>query len=71
MSNFLDQLNQIKSLISSSSKSEKSFAYSTLQHLQELSNSDDSLIQFLVDHNIAFLSSIVSDICIDDADEEM
>ncbi|XP_057537577.1 uncharacterized protein LOC130815209 isoform X1 [Amaranthus tricolor] len=71
MSNFLDQLNQIKSLISSSSKSEKSFAYSTLQHLQELSNSDDSLIQFLVDHNIAFLSSIVSDICIDDADEEI
>ncbi|XP_021760749.1 uncharacterized protein LOC110725593 [Chenopodium quinoa] len=71
MSNFPEQLEQIKTLICSSSKLEKSFAYSTLQHLQEQASTDDSLIQLLVDFNKIIISSIIDDIQIIDADEEI
>lgn len=71
MSIFSEQLDQIKTLNISSSKSEKSLAYSTLQHLQELASNDDSLIQLLADFNDFILSSIIADIRVNDADEEM
>lgn len=71
MSNFSEQLEQIKSLFFSSATSEKSFAYSTLQHLQEQASSDNSLIQLLVDFNQTLISSIIADIRVVDGDEEM
>ncbi|XP_010687920.2 uncharacterized protein LOC104901980 isoform X1 [Beta vulgaris subsp. vulgaris] len=71
MSNFSEQLEQIKSLFFSSATSEKSFAYSTLQHLQEQASSDNSLIQLLVDFNQTLISSIIADIRVVDGDEEI
>ncbi|KAM7512694.1 hypothetical protein LguiB_011569 [Lonicera macranthoides] len=65
MSNFRDQLEEIKTLLSSN----KSFAYSTLLHLQEQATTDHSLVQSLADSSHPLLSSILVDI--NDADEEI
>ncbi|CAK9141237.1 unnamed protein product [Ilex paraguariensis] len=67
MANFRDQLEEIKTLLSSNTKSHKPVAYSTLLHLQEQSSTDQSLIQSLAHSSHSLLSSILIDIS---ADEE-
>ncbi|XP_061991609.1 uncharacterized protein LOC133709758 isoform X2 [Rosa rugosa] len=67
MSNLSDQLEEIKSLISSPTKSNKSLAYSTLSHLQQ--QSSDALIQTLALSSQSLLRRIVADI--HDDDEEI
>lgn len=74
MANFSDQIDEIKTLLSSdaTTKSQKPVAYSTLLHLQEQSSSatgDPSLIQTLADASLALLPPILADIF--DEDEEM
>lgn len=69
MANFTEQLEEIKTLLSSHSMSNKPFAYSTLLHLQEHSTSDPSLIQSLANLSHSLLSSILMDIF--NGDEEM
>lgn len=69
MSNFSDQLEEIKTLISSGTKANKSFAYSTLLHLQEQSSDSHGLIQTLALGSQSLLYWIVADV--HDEDEEM
>ncbi|GAB2289180.1 hypothetical protein Dimus_023483 [Dionaea muscipula] len=69
MSNFVRELEQIKTLISSSQKLKKSSGYSSLLHLQEQLNNDDSFILSLVESSHAFVSSIIVDV--EDQDEEI
>ncbi|CAL5438909.1 unnamed protein product [Camellia sinensis] len=59
---------EIKTLLSSNTKSHKPFAYSTLLHLQEQSSSstDPSLIQSLADASRPILSLILTDVSNDD-----
>lgn len=73
MSNFSEQLEEIKTLILSPTKSEKSFAYSTLQHLQEQSSNVSTLIPSLLESTRTLLSSIITDIrdADSDANEEI
>ena len=66
MSNSSDQLEEIKTLISSGSKC---LAYSTLLHFQEQSSGDPTSIQVLAGISQTLLSLIVADIS--DDDEEM
>ncbi|KAA8522989.1 hypothetical protein F0562_009412 [Nyssa sinensis] len=66
MATFSDQLVEVKTLLSSNTKSHKPFAYSTLLHLQEQSNTDASLLQSLADSSRALLSLILTDISDDD-----
>ena len=66
MSNSSDQLEEIKTLISSGSKC---LAYSTLLHFQEQSSGDPTSIQALAGISQTLLSLIVADIS--DDDEEM
>ncbi|XP_074274014.1 uncharacterized protein LOC141597448 [Silene latifolia] len=68
MSNLLEE---IKSKVLSASKSEKAYAYSTLQHLQEQSNHDNSLLHSLINSSLTILSSIVADIRVHHADEQI
>ena len=69
MASFSDQLQEIKTLISSNAKSYKSFAYSTLLQLQEQCSSDTCSIQSLAQESQSVLSQIIVDIA--DDDEEM
>ncbi|GAB4828246.1 hypothetical protein Ancab_035158 [Ancistrocladus abbreviatus] len=69
MSFFIEELEHIKTLLLSTQKSEKSFGYSTLLHLQEQSNTDDSFIQTLRNSTQTLLSSMIVDI--QDDDEEV
>ncbi|RVW27514.1 hypothetical protein CK203_092002 [Vitis vinifera] len=66
MASFSDQLQEIKTLISSNAKSYKSFAYSTLLQLQEQCSSDTCSIQSLVQESQSVLSQIIVDIADDD-----
>ncbi|KAI8570688.1 hypothetical protein RHMOL_Rhmol01G0055200 [Rhododendron molle] len=71
MADFSDQIEEIKTLLSSAAttKSQKPVAYSTLLHLQEQSSSatgDPSLIQSLADASLALLPPILADIFDDD-----
>ncbi|XP_004288782.1 PREDICTED: uncharacterized protein LOC101314796 [Fragaria vesca subsp. vesca] len=66
MSNFSDELEEIKSLISSGTKSNKSLGYSTLSHLQEQSSDDHALIQTLSLSSRSLLRRIVADVHSDD-----
>lgn len=69
MLNFSDQLDEIKSLIYSGTKANKSFAYSTLLHLQQQSSDSRASIQTLVRTSQSLIHPIVADI--QDDDEEM
>ncbi|VVA10801.1 PREDICTED: telomere-associated RIF1 [Prunus dulcis] len=71
MSNFSDQLDEIKYLISSASgtKANKSFAYSTLLHLQQQSSDSHASIQKLARTSQSLIHPIVADI--QDDDEEI
>ncbi|XP_025015352.2 uncharacterized protein LOC8272219 [Ricinus communis] len=66
MSSFSDQMEEIKSLIHSNSKENKSLAYSTLLHLQEQSNNHSSSIQTLANSSHTLISLISVDISNDD-----
>ncbi|GAV88198.1 Rif1_N domain-containing protein [Cephalotus follicularis] len=66
MSKISDQLEQVKNIMFSTSKANKSFAYSTLLHFQEQSSDDTSSIQTLVDNTPNLVPVIVSDIFDDD-----
>ncbi|KAK9060710.1 hypothetical protein SSX86_021416 [Deinandra increscens subsp. villosa] len=70
MGDFTTQLDELKTLLSSSvstsSKSEKSYLYSTLLQLQEHSTTDPSLLQSLADSSHVILSSMANDIPHDD-----
>ncbi|XP_022731681.1 uncharacterized protein LOC111286137 isoform X2 [Durio zibethinus] len=68
MSNITDQIEEIKTLISSNSKTNQSLGYSTLLHLQEQS-SDSPSIQALAQSSRHLIALIVSDI--HDEDEEI
>jgi hypothetical protein len=69
MSNSSDQLEEIKLQISSDSRANKCFAYSTLLHFQEQSSDDPASIQALAGLSQSLLSLFVADIS--DDDEEM
>ncbi|PQM40985.1 hypothetical protein Pyn_24569 [Prunus yedoensis var. nudiflora] len=69
MSNFSDQLDEIKSVISSGTKATKSFAYSTLLHLQQQSSDSPASIQTLAQTSQSLMHPIVADI--QDKDEEI
>ncbi|RVW74107.1 hypothetical protein CK203_052198 [Vitis vinifera] len=66
MASFSDQLQEIKTLISSNAKSYKPFAYSTLLQLQEQCGSDTCSIQSLAQESQSVLSQIIVDIADDD-----
>ncbi|XP_057508655.1 uncharacterized protein LOC130791509 isoform X1 [Actinidia eriantha] len=68
MANFSHQIEEIKTLLSSTTKSDKPVAYSTLLHLQEQSScgTDPSLIQSLAGASPSLLSPILTDISSDD-----
>ncbi|KAJ0091514.1 hypothetical protein Patl1_13891 [Pistacia atlantica] len=66
MSNAFDQLEEIKTLISSNSKQNKSFGYSSLLHFQEQSTSIPSAVQALAQNVRSLIASIVCDISDDD-----
>lgn len=67
MSNFSDQLDEIKTLLSSNIN--KAFAYSTLLHLQEQSSNTQASIQILAESCQSLIPLIVADVHEDD--EEM
>lgn len=69
MSNFSDQLDEIKTLLSSNIKTNKSFAYSTLLHLQEQSSNTQASIQTLAESSQSLIPPIVADV--HDEEEEM
>ncbi|XP_047309165.1 telomere-associated protein RIF1-like [Impatiens glandulifera] len=71
MANFSMKLEELKSHLSSNSKSNKSFAYSTFSNLQEesCSGADPSCIKLISDSAPDFLPYILSDIT--DLDEEI
>ncbi|KAM2808208.1 hypothetical protein PS2_043118 [Malus domestica] len=63
MSGFSDQLEEIKSLISSAAtKANKSFAYSTLLHLQQQSSDCHDLIQMLARSSRSLIRPTVADV---------
>ncbi|KAM1013452.1 hypothetical protein FF1_043385 [Malus domestica] len=63
MSGFSDQLEEIKSLISSAAtKANKSFAYSTLLHLQQLSSDCHDSIQMLARSSRSLIRPTVADV---------
>ncbi|XP_050124860.1 uncharacterized protein LOC126602089 isoform X3 [Malus sylvestris] len=63
MSGFSDQLEEIKSLISSAAtKANKSFAYSTLLHLQQQSSDCDDSIQMLARSCRSLIRPTVADV---------
>ncbi|KAL5850611.1 hypothetical protein ACOSQ4_008624 [Xanthoceras sorbifolium] len=66
MSSSCHQLEEIKTLISSNSKSNKSFGYSSLLYFQEHSNSNPSSVQALAQSYRCLIGSIVADISDDD-----
>ncbi|XP_031282808.1 uncharacterized protein LOC116141450 isoform X2 [Pistacia vera] len=68
MSNAFDQLEEIKTLISSNSKQNKSFGYSSLLHFQEQSTSIPSAVQAVAQNVRSLIASIVCDIS-DDNEE--
>ncbi|KAF8407155.1 hypothetical protein HHK36_006281 [Tetracentron sinense] len=69
MTNFDDQIKEIETLLSSNTRADKSFAYSTLLHLQEQSSNDSSAIHALSERSHSLLSLILP--CISDDDEEI
>ncbi|KAK6273259.1 hypothetical protein POUND7_010342 [Theobroma cacao] len=69
MSNVTDQTEEIKTLISSNSKTNKSFGYSTLLHFQEQSSDSPPSIQALAQCSRCLIPLIVADI--HDEDEEI
>ncbi|KAI4344179.1 hypothetical protein L6164_011435 [Bauhinia variegata] len=66
MSNFSDELQHVKALISSEDKSNRSLGYSTLFHFQQLSADNPSFIQSLAQCSQTLVHSIVSDVSDDD-----
>ncbi|KAL4341095.1 hypothetical protein GQ457_08G000600 [Hibiscus cannabinus] len=62
MSNISDQMEEIKALISSDSKTDRSFGYSTLLHFQEQSSDSPPSIQALIQSSRGLINLIVSDI---------
>ncbi|XP_015894129.1 uncharacterized protein LOC107428164 isoform X1 [Ziziphus jujuba] len=64
MSNFSDQLDEIKTLLSSNIN--KAFAYSTLLHLQEQSSNTQASIQILAESCQSLIPLIVADVHEDD-----
>ncbi|KAM1162689.1 hypothetical protein ACFX13_001727 [Malus domestica] len=63
MSGFSDQLEEIKSLISSAAtKANKSFAYSTLLHLQQQSSNCHGSIQMLARSFWSLIRPTVADV---------
>ncbi|XP_050203964.1 uncharacterized protein LOC126654003 [Mercurialis annua] len=66
MLNFSDEVEEIKSLINSNYKENKSVAYSSLLHLQEQSNNHSSSVQALANSSHTLIASITADISIDD-----
>ncbi|KAK9269163.1 hypothetical protein L1049_000932 [Liquidambar formosana] len=66
MADFQNQLEEIKTLLSSNTKANKPFAYSTLLHLQEQSSNNPSSIQTLAQSSHTLLSQIIADISDDD-----
>ncbi|XP_052200008.1 uncharacterized protein LOC127806635 [Diospyros lotus] len=68
MADFIEQLEEIKTLLSSNAKANRPFAYSSLLHLQEQSSSsaDPSLIHSLANASRSLLSSILADVSDDD-----
>lgn len=78
MANFSEQLEKVKTLLTTSTStvsshhhqiSEKPFAYSTLLHLQEQATNDPTLIQSLADSFSYLISFILVDVTAHD--EEM
>ncbi|XVF88328.1 hypothetical protein PTKIN_Ptkin19aG0041100 [Pterospermum kingtungense] len=69
MSNFTDQIEEIKALISSNSKADKSFGYSTLLHFQEQSSDIPTSILALAQSSRCLIALIVADV--HDEDEEI
>ncbi|XVF34599.1 hypothetical protein REPUB_Repub18cG0072500 [Reevesia pubescens] len=69
MSNFSDQIEEIKTLMSSNSKTNRSFGYSTLLHLQEQSTDSAPSIQALAQSSRCLIALIIADI--HDEDEEI
>ena len=67
MSNFSDQLQRIKSSISSGIN--KSFAYSTLLYLQEQSTNSSIAVQTLAETTPSLIPLLVADV--HDQEEEM
>ncbi|XVE63683.1 hypothetical protein DITRI_Ditri07aG0039100 [Diplodiscus trichospermus] len=68
MSNFIGQIEEIKTLISSNSKTNKSFGYSTLLHFQEQSSDGSPSIQALVQSSQCLIALVVADIHDEDED---
>ncbi|GMI84263.1 hypothetical protein HRI_002095600 [Hibiscus trionum] len=62
MSSISDQMEEIKALISSNSKTDQSFGYSTLLHFQEQSGDSPPSIQALIQSSRCLISLIASDI---------
>ncbi|KAI9117300.1 hypothetical protein K1719_011466 [Acacia pycnantha] len=69
MSNSSDEIHQIKSLITSNDKSNKTLGYSLLLHFQQHSAQNPSSIQSLAECSHTLICSVVSDI--HDDDEEI
>ncbi|KAF5459194.1 hypothetical protein F2P56_023172 [Juglans regia] len=66
MANSSDQLEKLKVLISSGSRADKCYAYSSLLHFQEQSSDSSASIQALAGSSRTLLSLIVADISDDD-----
>lgn len=69
MSNLSEQLEEIKIILASNSKSSKPLAYSTLLHLQEQSSNTLASIKVLAEISQSLIPLIVADV--HDDDEEM
>ncbi|OMO81230.1 Armadillo-type [Corchorus capsularis] len=69
MSNLTDQIEEVKTLLSSNSKTNKSFGYSTLLHFQEQSSDCPPSIQALCQSSRSLIDLIIADI--HDEDEEI
>ncbi|KAL5697888.1 hypothetical protein ACHQM5_028992 [Ranunculus cassubicifolius] len=66
MAEFTSQLKEIQTLISSISKTDKSFGYANLLHFQEQSTQHPSIIEALSENFHKLLPSTISDIAVDD-----
>ncbi|XP_043725131.1 uncharacterized protein LOC122671768 isoform X2 [Telopea speciosissima] len=66
MADSADQVEEILTNLSSDAGAVKSFAYSNLLHLQQLSTTDSSQIRFLSERSHRLLTLILSDISVDD-----
>ncbi|OMO57725.1 Armadillo-type [Corchorus olitorius] len=69
MSNLNDQIEEVKTLLSSNSNTNKSFGYSTLLHFQEQSSDSPPSIQALCQSSRSLIDLIIADI--HDEDEEI